>query len=88
MTGVEKVLVHDWFQQFPSHSIGSLVFGVDGALYVSGGEGASWQFTDYGQIGNPGGDPPVPVARSRRRRRPRAVRCARRTSGPAAIEPG
>ena len=31
------------------------------ALYASGGEGASFQFVDYGQIGNPGGDPPVPV---------------------------
>jgi glucose/arabinose dehydrogenase len=61
MTGVEKVLVHDWFQQFPGHSIGSLVFGADGALYASGGEGASFQFVDYGQIGNAGGDPPVPV---------------------------
>jgi glucose/arabinose dehydrogenase len=61
LTGSEKVLVHDWFQQFPGHSIGSLVFGADGALYVSGGEGASWQFVDYGQQENPGGDPPVPV---------------------------
>ena len=61
MTGVERVLVHDWFQQFPAHSIGSLTFGPDGALYASGGEGASFQFVDYGQIGNPGGDPPVPV---------------------------
>ena len=59
MTGVERVLVHDWFQQFPGHSIGSLTFGPDGALYASGGEGASFQFVDYGQIGNPGGDPPV-----------------------------
>jgi glucose/arabinose dehydrogenase len=58
MTGTEKVLVHDWFQQFPGHSIGSLAFGADGALYASGGEGASFQFVDYGQIGNPGDDPP------------------------------
>jgi glucose/arabinose dehydrogenase len=48
-TGSEKVLVHDWFQQFPSHSVGSLVFGPDGALYATGGDGASWQFVDYGQ---------------------------------------
>jgi glucose/arabinose dehydrogenase len=61
MTGTEQVLVHDWFQQFPSHSMGSLVFGADGALYASGGDGASWQFADYGQRGNPGGDPPVGV---------------------------
>lgn len=64
MTGAEEVLVADWFQQYPSHSIGSLAFGSDGALYASGGDGASFNFTDYGQKGippNPGGDPPVPV---------------------------
>ena len=64
MTGSELVLVHDWFQQFPSHSIGSVFFGSDGALYASGGDGASFNFADYGQKGNPlnpGGDPPVGV---------------------------
>ena len=62
--GTEQVLIHDWFQQFPSHSIGSLVFGSDGALYATGGDGASFNWADYGQAGspkNPGGDPPVPV---------------------------
>jgi glucose/arabinose dehydrogenase len=61
MTGSEKVLIEDWCQQYPSHSVGSVVFGRDGALYVSGGEGASFRFTDYGQEGdpvNPCGDPP------------------------------
>ena len=64
MTGAEDVLVEGWFQQFPSHSVGTLAFGGDGALYASGGDGASFYFTDYGQKGippNPGGDPPVPV---------------------------
>ncbi len=64
MTGTEQVLVEDWFQQFPSHSIGTVLFGNDGALYASGGDGASFNFTDYGQTGNPlnpGGDPPVGV---------------------------
>ena len=28
-------------QRYPSHSIGSLAFGADGALYVSGGDGAA-----------------------------------------------
>ncbi len=62
MTGSEKVLIEDWCQQYPSHSIGSLAFGGDGALYVSGGDGASFTFTDYGQDGNPlnpCGDPPA-----------------------------
>ena len=47
------VLVEDWCQQYPSHSIGSLAFGADGALYVSGGDGASFNFADWGQDGNP-----------------------------------
>ena len=62
--GFEEVLIEDWCQQYPSHSIGSLAFGQDGALYVSGGDGASFDFTDWGQGGiprNPCGDPPVPV---------------------------
>src|SRR5215210_345976 len=61
MTGSEQVLINDWCQQYPSHSIGALAFGADGALYVSGGDGASFNFTDWGQDGNPlnpCGDPP------------------------------
>jgi glucose/arabinose dehydrogenase len=61
MTGSEQVLIEDWCQQYPSHSVGDLAFGGDGALYVSGGDGASFNFVDYGQDGNPlnpCGDPP------------------------------
>ena len=61
MTGSEQVLIEDWCQQYPSHSIWSIVFGPDGALYVSGGDGASFGFADWGQDGNPVnpcGDPP------------------------------
>jgi glucose/arabinose dehydrogenase len=64
MTGPEQVLINDWCKQYPSHSIGSLVFGTDGALYASSGDGAGYTATDYGQGGqpkNPCGDPPVPV---------------------------
>ena len=61
MVGSEQVLIEDWCQQYPSHSVGSLAFGADGALYVSGGDGASFNFADWGQDGNPlnpCGDPP------------------------------
>jgi glucose/arabinose dehydrogenase/chitodextrinase len=50
-TGAETVLITDWCQQFPSHSIGDLAFGADGKLYVSGGEGASFNVVDYGNLG-------------------------------------
>ena len=64
MTGAEQVLIEDWCQQYPSHSIGTVEFGPDGALYASGGDGASFNFVDYGQDGsplNPCGDPPGAV---------------------------
>jgi len=63
-TGTETVLVEDWCQQYPSHSVGDLAFGPDGALYASAGEGASFNYDDYGQDGsplNPCGDPPAGV---------------------------
>jgi len=53
MTGPEQVLVNDWCQQYPSHSVGDLAFGADGALYVTAGDGASFNFADYGQDGSP-----------------------------------
>jgi PKD repeat protein/glucose/arabinose dehydrogenase len=64
MTGSEQVLVEDWCQQYPSHSIGTVEFGRDGALFASGGDGASFNFADWGQDGNPlnpCGDPPSGV---------------------------
>jgi len=61
MVGTEQIFVENYCQQYPSHSIGTIGFGGDGALYVSGGDGASFNFVDYGQRGipkNPCGDPP------------------------------
>jgi glucose/arabinose dehydrogenase len=55
-----QVLVEDWCVQYPSHTIGDVKFGADGALYVSGGDGASFDFADVGDHGgNPCGDPPL-----------------------------
>ena len=58
---VEQVLIEDWCQQYPSHSIGSLEFDAAGNLYATAGDGASFNFADWGQDGNPlnpCGDPP------------------------------
>jgi glucose/arabinose dehydrogenase len=53
-TANETVLIEDWYQFFPSHSIGTLLFGADGYLYAGGGDGASYNWADWGQgIGNP-----------------------------------
>jgi uncharacterized repeat protein (TIGR01451 family) len=54
----ERVLLESFPQQFPSHSIGGLAFGADGALYVSTGEGASFSVVDYGQLGGQDGPGP------------------------------
>jgi glucose/arabinose dehydrogenase len=57
-------LLEGWCQQFSSHSIGDLNFGPEGALYVSGGDGASFTSADWGQLGtepNPCGDAPNPA---------------------------
>lgn len=74
VAGAPEILIQDqWCQQYPSHSIGDLAFGADGALFVSAGDGASFLWADYGQGGgtvidpstgqpytpaNPCGDPP------------------------------
>ena len=51
MLGEELVLIEDWCQQYPSHSVGDLVFGRDGALYVSAGDGANFGRVDTGGLG-------------------------------------
>jgi glucose/arabinose dehydrogenase len=61
MTGAEQVLVSGWCSQFPSHTVGTVRFGPDGALYASAGDGASFNHVDYGQTRNPCGDPPSPA---------------------------
>ena len=91
-TGTESVLVEGWGQQYPGHTVDTLMFGADGALYASAGDGASFTFNDYGQAGiprNPLGDPPVgiggvqtpPTAEGGRTR----SQSLRRVSGPAVL---
>ncbi|MEV6270862.1 PQQ-dependent sugar dehydrogenase [Kribbella sp. NPDC051936] len=98
MTGSEQVLINDWCQQYPSHSVGTLLFGRDGYLYVSGGDGASFNNVDYGQYGatyagdraNPCGDPPgaVGTALTPPGAEGGALRSqsVRRTDGPATLD--
>lgn len=98
MTGTEQVLVSGWCQQFPSHSAGTLLFGRDGMLYVSGGEGANFGPVDYGQYGatypgdkaNPCGDPPsaAGTALTPPNAEGGALRAqsVRRTDGPATLD--
>ena len=62
LVGDELVLLEGaWCQQYSSHSTGDLVFGEDGMLLASAGDGASFIFADYGQGG---GDPGSPVPRN------------------------
>lgn len=56
-SGGERELTDNYCLQFPSHAAGSVHFGPDGYLYASAGEGASYDYVDYGQTGNPCGDP-------------------------------
>jgi hypothetical protein len=57
----EDVLVEDWCAQFPSHSIGTIAFGADGYLYAGGGDGASYNVVDFGQLGGTQAGTPTPV---------------------------
>jgi glucose/arabinose dehydrogenase len=98
MTGSEQVLINDWCQQFPSHSIGTLLFGRDGYLYVTGGDGASFNNVDYGQYGNtyagdqanPCGDPPgavgTPLSPPNAEGGALRSQSVRRTDGPATLD--
>src|SRR3954454_11627043 len=46
-TGAKTVLIEDWCQQYPSHSIGSLAVGAGGALDVSGGRGGGVKLAHF-----------------------------------------
>jgi glucose/arabinose dehydrogenase len=63
VAGSEVVLVEDWCIQYPSHSVGTLVFGPDGKLYAGGGDGASFTLPDLGQLGGTRPNTTNPVTR-------------------------
>jgi len=88
----EVVLLEGWNMQYPSHSVGTVQFGPDGALYASGGEGAGFGFADYGQKGipvNPLGDPPAGIGGTQTKETSEGgatrAQSLRRISGPALL---
>ncbi len=50
-SGAATHLITDWCQQFPSHSVGTLIFGADKMLYAGAGDGANFNGADWGQLG-------------------------------------
>ena len=86
------MLINDWCQQYPSHSIGDLAFGPGPShpLYVSGGEGASFNTTDYGQLApaTPAATRRTASAAPRTRPAPRAARFAARARAGRPVSPG
>ncbi len=94
----EQVLINDWCQQFPSHSVGTLAFGADGYLYAGAGEGANFNAADYGQFGatnaggqaNPCGDPPgaagTPLTTPTAEGGSLRSQSPRRTAGPTSLD--
>ena len=91
-SGAATHLITDWCQQFPSHSIGTLIFGADKMLYAGAGDGANFNGADWGQLGgtvpntaspitpaNPCADPGDPP--NARRPRPAHVRRHRPQGG-------
>ena len=55
--GSERELMASGCFQFGSHASGDVVFGPDGKLYASAGDGASFDTLDHGQYANPCADP-------------------------------
>ncbi|GAA3607846.1 LamG-like jellyroll fold domain-containing protein [Microlunatus ginsengisoli] len=78
-TNQESVLLSGWCQQYGSHSIGTVTFGTDGYLYVSAGDGASYNNTDVGTIGSERCDDPSPYGGALR------SQSVRRPAGTAAV---
>ena len=53
----QELLTGKWCAQYPSHTVGDLAFSPEGHLLISAGDGASFNFADHGQVGNPCNDP-------------------------------
>ena len=53
MVGNELVLIDEqWCNRYQTHTIGTLMFGPDGALYAGGGDGARFSQADIGLFNN------------------------------------
>ena len=80
--GTETVLIEDFCQQYPSHSVGTIDFGPDGMLYVSAPATAppSTSPTTARTAARSTRAATRPAAGRSRRRPRRAARCARRAS--------
>ncbi|MEP7312887.1 MAG: PQQ-dependent sugar dehydrogenase [Pseudomonadota bacterium] len=53
----KTILMEGWCHDYPWHSTADLAFGSNRILYVSHGDGASFNFADYGQVISYCGDP-------------------------------
>ena len=96
MTGSEQVLINDWCQQYPSHSVGTLLFGRDGTSTSAAATApASTTSTTVSRRTTPA-TRPIPAAirpggrhgaePTRGRGRRAASQSVRRTDGPATLD--
>jgi glucose/arabinose dehydrogenase len=53
VAGPARVLIDDWCLTGPNHTVGTIAFGSDGALYVGAGDGADGRDLDHGQFAQP-----------------------------------
>src|SRR3989454_6575740 len=58
VTEHKQALIEDWCQHYPSHAIGDLPFGPYGMVHASSGDGASFNYVHYEQVGSTRGDEP------------------------------
>ena len=85
--GVETPLITDWCQQFPSHSVGDLVFGPAARSTCRPATARPSTSPTTARTATRSTRAATRAARRRRRRPPRAARCAARTCARPATRP-